>query len=169
MVTETAERTAHGPQCNLERCAMSLLQKVGEETFLQRAQEIAASQPLFSWLGARIVSVSEGACEVELPLRREFINDRDTLQGTVLFALLDAATFVASRTLVRHRGEVDFHQEMKLNFIKAVREVNQTIRARGRALHRGRSTAVVEGEVYDEIGDLLVKALGTIAILRPQS
>ncbi len=148
---------------------MSLLQKVGEETFLQRAREIAASQPLFSWLGARIVSVSEGACEVELPLRREFMNDRDTLQGTVLFALLDAATFIASRTLVRNRGEVDFHQEMKLNFIKAVREVNQTIRARGRALHRGRSTAVVEGEVYDQHGDLVVKALGTIAILRPRS
>jgi uncharacterized protein (TIGR00369 family) len=148
---------------------MSLLQKVGEETFLQRAREIAASQPLFSWLGARIVSVNEGACEVELPLRREFMNDRDTLQGTVLFALLDAATFIASRTLVRNRGEVDFHQEMKLNFIKAVREVNQTIRARGRALHRGRSTAVVEGEVYDQHGDLVVKALGTIAILRPRS
>jgi len=145
---------------------MSLLQKVGEETFLQRAQEIAASQPLFLWLGARIVSVSEGVCEVELPLRREFINDRDTLQGTVLFALLDAATFLASRTLVRHKGEIDFHQEMKLNFIKAVREVNQTIRARGRALHRGRSTAVVEGEVYDQNGDLVAKALGTIAILR---
>jgi uncharacterized protein (TIGR00369 family) len=148
---------------------MSLLQKVGEETFLQRAREIAASQPLFSWLGARIVSVNEGACEVELPLRREFMNDRDTLQGTVLFALLDAATFIASRTLVRNRGEVDFHQEMKLNFIKAVREVNQTIRARGRALHRGRSTAVVEGEVYDQHVDLVVKALGTIAILRPRS
>ena len=147
---------------------MSLLRKVGEETFLQRAQETAASQPLFIWLGARIVSVGEGICEIELPLRREFINDRDTLQGTVLFALLDAATFVASRTLVKQRGEVDFHQEMKLNFIKAVREVNQTIRARGRALHRGRSTAVVEGEVYDEAGNLVARALGTIAILRPE-
>ena len=85
MVKENTERTAHGSQRNLGRFTMSLLQKVGEETFLQRAQEIAASQPLFSWLGARIVSVSEGACEVELPLRREFINDRDTLQGTGAF------------------------------------------------------------------------------------
>jgi uncharacterized protein (TIGR00369 family) len=145
---------------------MSLLQKVGAETFLLQAQKIAASQPLYSWLGARIASVSEGVCEIDLPLRKEFINDRDTLQGTVLFALLDAATFIASRTLANHRGEVDYHQEMKLNFIKAVREVHQTIRARGRALHRGRSTAVVEGEVYDESGDLVAKALGTIAILR---
>jgi acyl-coenzyme A thioesterase PaaI-like protein len=30
-----------------------------------------------------------------------------------------------------------------------------------------RSTAVVEGEVYDEAGELVAKALGTIAILRP--
>ena len=147
---------------------MSLLKKVGEEAFLQKAQEIAASQPLFAWLGARILSVSEGVCEMELPLREEFMNDRNTLQGTVLFALLDAVTFVASRTLVRSRDEVDFHQEMKLNFIKAVREVKQTIRARGCALHRGRSTAVVEGEVYDESGDLVTKALGTIAILRSE-
>ena len=145
---------------------MSLLQKVGEEVFLQRAQEIAASQPLFSWLGARIVAVREGACDMELALREEFMNDRDTLQGTVLFALLEATTFVASRTLVKNRDETDFHQEFKLNFIKAVRKVNQTIRVRGRALHRGRSTAVVEGEVYDEAGDLVAKALGTIAILR---
>ena len=103
---------------------------------------------------------------MEPPLREESMNDRKTLQGTVLFALLDAVTFIASSTLQRSRGEVDFHQEMKLNFIKAVREVEQTIRARGRALHRGRSTAVVEGEVYDESGDLVSKALGTIAILR---
>jgi uncharacterized protein (TIGR00369 family) len=75
---------------------------------------------------------------------------------------------VASRTLVKRRGEVDFHQEMKINFIKAVREVNQTIRAKGIALHRGHSSAVVEGEVYDETGELAAKALGTIAILRPR-
>ena len=35
---------------------MSLIQKVGEEVFLHRAREITASQPLFSWLGASIVS-----------------------------------------------------------------------------------------------------------------
>ena len=147
---------------------MSLIQKVGEEAFLQRARKITASQPLFSWLGASIVSVSEGYCEMELPLREEFFNDRNTLQGTVLFALLDAATFVASRTLVRDKTEIDFHQEMKVNFIKAVRQVNQTIKANGRALHRGRSTAVVEGEVYDEAGALVAKTLGTIAILHPK-
>lgn len=147
---------------------MSLIQEVGEEVFLQRAREITASQPLFSWLGASIVAVSEGYCEMELPVREEFVNDRNTLQGTVLFALLDAATFVASRTLVRDKTEMDFHQEMKINFIKAVRQVNQTIKATGRALHRGRSTAVVEGEVYDEPGDLVAKALGTITILRPK-
>ena len=148
---------------------MSLLQKVGEEIFLQKAREITASQPLFSWLGARIVAVREGACDMELALREELMNDRDTLQGTVLFALLEATTFVASRTLVLNRDEIDFHQEIKLNFIKAVRKVNQTIRVKGRALHRGRSTAVVEGEVYDEAGGLVAKALGTIAILRPDS
>ena len=147
---------------------MSLIQKVGEEAFLQRARKITASQPLFSWLGASIVSVSEGYCEMELPLREEFFNDRNTLQGTVLFALLDAATFVASRTLVRDKTEIDFHQEMKVNFIKAVRQVNQTIKANGRALHRGQSTAVVEGEVYDEAGALVAKTLGTIAILHPK-
>lgn len=145
---------------------MSLIQKVGEEVFLQRAREITASQPLFSWLGASIVAVSEGYCEMKLPLREEFVNDRNTLQGTVLFALIDAATFVASRTLVTGKTEMDFHQEMKINFIKAVRQINQTIKATGRALHRGRSTAVVEGEVYDEPGDLVAKALGTIAILQ---
>jgi len=153
----------------MEKVAMSLLQKVGKEVFLQKAQEIASSQPLYSWLGTEIVSVSDGVCEMRLRLRDDFMNDRDTLQGTVVFALIDAATFVASRTLVRERREVDFHQEMKLNFIKPVRDVEQTIKAVGRALHRGRLTAVVEGEVFNEAGELVAKALGTIAILRPEA
>jgi uncharacterized protein (TIGR00369 family) len=145
---------------------MGLLQKVGEEAFLRRTQEITESQPLFIWLGARVVSVSEGSCEMELQLREEFMNDRGTLQGTVIYALLDAATFVASRTLASSRNEVEFHQEMKVNFIKAIRSRTETIRAKGLAIHRGRSTAVVEGEVHNEEGKLVAKALGTIAILQ---
>jgi acyl-coenzyme A thioesterase PaaI-like protein len=92
---------------------MSLIQKVGEEVFLHRAREITALQPLFSWLGANIASVSEGYCAMQLPLRKEFVNDQNTLQGTVLFALLEAATFVASRTLARGKAEMDFHQQLK--------------------------------------------------------
>jgi uncharacterized protein (TIGR00369 family) len=148
---------------------MSLLHKAGKEVFLQKAREIASSQPLYSWLGTEIVSVSAGVCEMKLRLREDFMNDRNTLQGTVVFALIDAATFVASRTLVREKHEVDFHQEMKLNFIKPVKDVDQTIKVVGRALHRGRSTAVVEGAVFNEVGELVAKALGTIAILRPEA
>jgi uncharacterized protein (TIGR00369 family) len=146
---------------------MTLFQKLGMEEFLKRIEAKTTGQPLFTWLGARVVSVNEGSCEMELRVREELMNDRGTLQGTVLYALLDAATFVASRTLAKDRRELDFHQEMKLNFIKALRDMNQVIRVKARALHRGRSTAVVEGEIVTEAGELVAKALGTIAILRP--
>jgi len=55
---------------------------------------------------------------------------------------------------------------MKINFLKAIRDHHQTITARGRALHRGRSSAVVEGEVFSQAGELIAKALGTIAALK---
>lgn len=145
---------------------MSLFHQIGAEKFRSRTQEIMAAQPLFAWLGARVLSIGEAVCEIELQLREEFMNDRGTLQATVLYAVLDAATFVASRTLADNRRDKDFHQEMKLNFIKAIRDPRQTIKARGRALHRGRSSVVVEGEIFSEQGELVVKALGTVAILK---
>lgn len=144
---------------------MTLLDQVGVEKFRHRTEEIVAAQPLFAWLGARVISVGEGMCEIALTLREELLNDRGSLQATVLYAMLDAATFVASRTLARDREEMDFHQEMKINFIKALRDPRQTITARGRALHRGRRSAVVEGEVFSATGELIAKALGTIAVL----
>ena len=146
---------------------MSLLDQIGAERFRNRTQQIMAAQPLFAWLGARVVAVGEATCEIELQLREEFMNDRGTLQATVLYAVLDAATFVASRTLAEDKKTKDFHQEMKVNFLKAIRDHRQTIKARGYALHRGRSSAVVEGEVFNQDGKLVAKALGTIAILRP--
>jgi len=145
---------------------MSLLDQIGAERFRNRTQEIMAAQPLFAWLGARVVAVGEATCEIELQLREEFMNDRGTLQATVLYAVLDAATFVASRTLAGGEKTRDFHQEMKVNFLKAIRDHRQTVKARGRALHRGRSSAVVEGEVLNQDGELVAKALGTIAILK---
>jgi acyl-CoA thioesterase len=146
---------------------VSLLDQIGAERFRNRTQQIMAAQPLFAWLGACVVAVGEATCEIELQLRQEFMNDRGILQATVLYAVLDAATFVASRTLAEDGKTKDFHQEMKVNFLKAIRAHCQTIKARGHALHRGRSSAVVEGEVFSQDGELVPKALGTIAILRP--
>jgi len=147
---------------------MSLLDQIGVERFRNRTQQIMAAQPLFAWLDARVVAVGEATCEIELRLREEFMNDRGTLQATVLYAVLDAATFVAARTLAEDGKTKDFHQEMKVNFLKAIRDHRQTIKARGRALHRGRSSAVVEGEVFSQAGELVAKALGTIAILKSE-
>jgi acyl-CoA thioesterase len=147
---------------------MSLLDQIGAESFRNRTRKIMAAQPLFAWLGACLVAVGKATCEIELQLREEFMNDRGTLQATVLYAVLDAATFVASRTLAEDGRTTDFHQEMKVNFLKAIRDHRQTIKARGHALHRGRLSAVVEGEVFNRDGELVAKALGTIAILKSE-
>ncbi len=80
---------------------MTLIHQVGVEKFRRGTEETMAAQPLFAWLGARVISIGEGMCEIALRLRAELLNDRGTLQATVLYAMLDAATFVASRTLAR--------------------------------------------------------------------
>jgi acyl-coenzyme A thioesterase PaaI-like protein len=60
----------------------------------------------------------------------------------------------------------DFHQEMKVNFLKAIRDPRQIVKAKGYALHRGRASPVVEGNVLSQDGELIAKALSTVAILR---
>jgi len=106
---------------------------------------VNAQMPLGTTLGIRTFG---GADEVEATLdwAPELCTAGGALHGGVLMALADSAGAVCA-FLNLPAGASTATIESKTNFFGAVREGE--VRARSRPLHRGRTTIVVETDVYD--------------------
>jgi 1,4-dihydroxy-2-naphthoyl-CoA hydrolase len=106
---------------------------------------VNAQMPLGTTLGIRTFG---GADEVEATLdwAPELCTAGGALHGGVLMALADSAGAVCA-FLNLPAGASTATIESKTNFFGAVRQGE--VRARSRPLHRGRTTIVVETDVYD--------------------
>ena len=86
------------------------------------------------------------------------------LHGGVLMALADSAGGVCAFLNLPPGGSTATI-ESKTNFFAAVREGE--VHARARPLHRGRTTIVVETDVFDSTGRHVARTTQTQAVLGP--
>jgi len=119
--------------------------------------------PLGATLGIR---TSGGPDEVEATLEWApgLCTAAGVLHGGVLMALADSAGGVCA-FLNLPAGAHTATIESKTNFFGAVRE--GTVRARSRPLHRGRTTIVVETDLYDSSDRHVARTTQTQAVLTP--
>jgi uncharacterized protein (TIGR00369 family) len=116
--------------------------------------------PFLDLLDARAEHCEEGRALVSLEVRPELTNSWKAAHGAVVMALLDAAMGMAARSANGQAGGV-VTVEISVNFL---RSAAGRLAAEGWVLHNGRSLVFCEGEVRDESGDLLAKALGTFKL-----
>ena len=119
--------------------------------------------PLGATLGIR---TSGGPDEVEAALdwAPELCTAAGVLHGGVLMALADSAGGVCA-FLNLPAGARTATIESKTNFFGAVTE--GTVRARSRPLHRGRTTIVVETDLFDSSDHHVARTTQTQAVLSP--
>jgi uncharacterized protein (TIGR00369 family) len=122
---------------------------------------VNAQMPLGETLGIRTFGDAE---EVEATLQwaPELCTAAGVLHGGVLMALADSAGGVCA-FLNLPPGATTATIESKTNFFGAVRE--GTVRARSRPLHRGRTTIVVETDLFDSSDRHVARTTQTQAIL----
>lgn len=111
-------------------------------------------------LGLEFVSSADGVYVLALRLKPEHLNLQGFVHGGVLCTMLDTAM---SRAFLgdlpgQHRSGATL--ELKINFLKGVR--NGTLTATGRLVTETRRTAYVEGEIRDEDNSLVARSSGTI-------
>jgi uncharacterized protein (TIGR00369 family) len=118
--------------------------------------------PLASTLG---ITMRGGPDEIEATLEwaPELTTAGGVLHGGVLMALADSAGAVCA-FLNLPAGARTVTIESKTNFLGAVRE-GQVV-ACSRPLHEGRTTIVVETDVYDATGRHVARTMQTQAVLR---
>jgi len=118
--------------------------------------------PFAELLGIQLTYQEPGRAILEMDLRPELQNSWHVAHGGVVMTLADIALAVAARTLeTTATGAMTV--ELKVSFVGPGRG---KLIAEGRCLRSGRSLAFCEGEVKDETGKLVAKALGTFILRR---
>ena len=94
--------------------------------------------------------VEEGYCECEIEITQNSLNPQGVAHGSLLFALCDCVTGLATATT----GRSMLTQAASIHYLRPASAGKLT--AKSRMIKNGRSTALCVGEVYDEKGRLLV-------------
>src|SRR4051812_44219597 len=128
---------------------------------MQRGE--APPPPIGRLLGFILKEIEPGRAVFEMEAGERHHNPMGTLHGGVYCDLADAAMgFAYAATLAEGEGFTTV--EMKVNFLRAVRE--GTLTAEARVVHAGSTLGYVECEVRDGQGRLVAKAASTCMKLR---
>lgn len=119
-------------------------------------ESFGAYIPFVEHLGFEMVFFEDGESELRFTPEPEHLNSFNVAHGGALMTLLDVALATAARSVDKTMGIVTI--EMKTSFMQPA---TGTLTARGKLLHRTRSTAFTEGTVYDAQGRACAHATGT--------
>jgi uncharacterized protein (TIGR00369 family) len=133
---------------------------VSDEALLARFQNARRRPPSSDTLGFRMLALDQAARQVEIACegRPEFCNAGGRIQGGFLTAMLDEAMSV-SAMIASGMTAYTPTLEMKTSFLRPAQP--GPLRVVGRVAKWGRQVCFLEGEIYDDKGQLLAKASAT--------
>ena len=101
--------------------------------------------------------VEKGRAVFTLVLRPEHLNSAKVAHGGVLLALLDTTLGAAARS-----NDANFTRAATLDLSSSfMQPATGKLTAEGRVIRGGRSIIFCEGEIRDESGEVVAKAIGT--------
>jgi len=136
-------------------------------TLLEHGQKVLRGEvpppPIARLLGFTLKSIEPGHAVFAMEVDERHHNPMGTLHGGVYCDLADAAMGYAYAATLG-AGEAFTTVELKINFLRAVRQA--TLTAEARVVKAGSTLGYVECEVRDQSGDLVAKAASTCLKLR---
>ncbi|RCX32192.1 PaaI family thioesterase [Thioalbus denitrificans] len=115
-----------------------------DPAYRQRVERSFQRQAFMSTLGARLVEVAPGFCEIQIDYQPALGQQHGFLHGGVVGALADTAAGYAAYSLMPEDSSV-LTVEYKLNLLSPAR--GERFAARGRVERAGRNLSVVRAEV----------------------
>ena len=131
--------------------------------FEERVRESFSRLTLMATIGARLLRVTPGAVEIDIPTRDDLTQQHGYVAAAVLTAIVDTACGYAAMTLMPAGASV-LTVEYKVNFLAPAR--GERLRAHGRVVRPGRTVTVCSGDVYALSAGtetLVASLLGTMA------
>jgi len=134
-----------------------------EKAFSDRLKEKPRTPPVAVLIGMRIVSFGGGEAVLEMKADRRHHNPMGTVHGGVLCDIADAAMGYAFASTLES-GESFTTLELKISFVRPV--FDDTLTARAKVAHRGKTVGLVECDVVNGGGKLVARASSTCSVLR---
>ena len=130
-------------------------------------EQLQGLMPLCGTLGMRAVRMDPDAVELEMDWAAERCTSNGLLHGDALMALADSAGGACAFANLPVGASGTSTIESKTNFLGAVRA--GVVHAVCRPLHVGSTTIVVETEIRDDDGRLVMKTTQTQIVLKPRA
>ncbi|MEO9101955.1 MAG: PaaI family thioesterase [Burkholderiaceae bacterium] len=137
-----------------------------DDPLWQRVAASLARQGLMQHLGARLLRVAPGVCEIALPYSDRVTQQQGGFHGGAMGALADIAGGYAALTLAPADMEVTT-VEYKINFLAAFRDGE--LRAIGRVVKAGRRIVVTTAEVLHFAPDAAADHAGNVCAVMQQT
>lgn len=134
-----------------------------QQQFLELGREVLAKQPFSVLLGAQLLALKPGYCELMVPMSEEIQQQHGFVHGGVISYLADNALTYAGGTAMRVPVVTS---EFKINYLRPA--VGEKFIARAATAHVARTQAVCRCEIFavkDGAEKLCAIAQGTIAKL----
>jgi acyl-CoA thioesterase len=128
------------------------------------ATAFRADIPFLNDLGVEFLAADAGRATIALQLQPRHLNSWNVAHGGVIMTLLDVAMAVASWSL-DPSADGGVTVEMKTSFVQPG-FAGSRLTASGHAFHRASTLAFCEGELRDETGRLIARAMGTFKHVR---
>lgn len=120
--------------------------------------------PFIKDIGVEFLEAPTGQSQVVLQLTPRHLNSWNVAHGGVIMTLLDVAMAVAGRSLDANAG-AGVTVEMKTSFMQPA-DAGGRLMGTGHAVFHSTTMAFCEGEVRDQQGRLIAKAMGTFKFMR---
>jgi 1,4-dihydroxy-2-naphthoyl-CoA hydrolase len=131
-----------------------------------RTAQVHAGMPFSAYLGVESVTGDADEIRARLAWDEGRCTDAGTLHGGALMGLADVLGGIVAFLNLPADAVGTTTIESKTNFFRAVREGH--VEAVSKPLHRGRTTIVVDTELFDPDGRLVGRVTQTQAVLYPR-
>ena len=136
---------------------------VTRDVFLAMGREVLTKQPFSVLIGAELVALLPGSCELQIPVTDAVKQQHGFVHGGVVSYAADNALTYAGGTALRVPVVTS---EFKINYVRPA--IGERLIARAEAVHTSRTQAVCRCDVFvlqDGVEKLCAVAQGTIAAL----
>jgi len=127
----------------------------GQAFDLEKVKQTANQSPFYRHLNLELVAFSDKGCFMTMKIEDKHLNINGKVHGGAIASLADSACSLALATVIRD-GEFMATQNLDVNYIAPAGK--GVLKARGWVVHRGRSTAILEADIFDASGNLIAHA-----------
>ncbi len=126
-----------------------------QASYLSRIKDLVNESSYYKHFNMKLIEFTDRGCVMKMKVEDTHCNIYNTAHGGALASLADSACGLALATSIKD-NEVIATQNLNINYLLPA--MRGMLTAKGNIIHRGRNSAVLEADIFDESGRKVVHA-----------